>query len=331
MLKGSCLTGDPVRDLQLGLDIELSALPPYLYSLWSIRPPSEGASVAAIEAANTIRSVVYEEMLHIALAANLLNALGTHPRIAHRRMTYPGPLPGFVESGPYAFDVGLVPLSDQSVQTFMRIELPEWDVPQGTLDDEGIITLGAFYEEIQTQLKTLPPNAFSHGGQLAARNNPGPGFLNPVRGSASALDAICTIVDQGEGFPAQKTDCQDDGDHEVAHYCKFLALKGYLTNGLVIPERDVYPVISNPVALQYTEEQQGANRQFNLYYTKLLDSLQSALGGETPGIWGVPTRLMTGLSHAAAVLRTAGCVPGTNLVAGPTFEYLDGYEEGILD
>ena len=54
--------------------------------------PSEDG--ATLEAADVIRSVVMEEMLHMALAANVLNAIGGSPSLTTRvRPAVPGHLP----------------------------------------------------------------------------------------------------------------------------------------------------------------------------------------------------------------------------------------------
>jgi Ferritin-like len=71
VLNASALSDDPASNLQLALGVELAVLPPYLYALWSIKSAAEGASAAALEAANTVRAVAYEEMLHAGLVRRL--------------------------------------------------------------------------------------------------------------------------------------------------------------------------------------------------------------------------------------------------------------------
>ncbi|MGZ6590056.1 MAG: ferritin-like domain-containing protein, partial [Solirubrobacteraceae bacterium] len=146
MLNASVLSDDPATNLQLALGVELSVLPPYLYALWSIKSRADGASNAAVEAANSIRAVVYEEMLHAGLVGNILNALGVRPQVSEHLMSYPGPLPGHTTDPPYAYDVGLGPLSPTTVATFLRIELPEWDAPR---DRGPWITIAELYDEVK--------------------------------------------------------------------------------------------------------------------------------------------------------------------------------------
>ena len=56
--------------LQTALELELATIPPYLVALLSIQLPGNRAS------AEIIRSVMMEEMLHLVLVANVLNAVG---------------------------------------------------------------------------------------------------------------------------------------------------------------------------------------------------------------------------------------------------------------
>jgi Ferritin-like len=329
VLDASVVSDEPRENLQLGLGIELSVLPPYLYALWSIKPPSEGASDAAVEAANSIRAVAYEEMLHAGLVGNVLNALRSKPQVTANLMTYPGPLPGHTSDPKYAFDVGLAPLSADTVATFMLIERPDWVPPAQVAN--GWITIGEFYEKVRKQLAGLPAGSFGGGCQVPLGDNPGPGQMVQVDSLKAALDAIETVVEQGEGHrppPDNAPPPEIDDDHEVAHYYQFLTIHQYLKAGRIDATRDLYPVIENPDAAIYSAAQQQANTDFNTIYTALLDSLQATFESSAPRAFGQPTDLMTELEHAAAVLRDLGPVPGTNTVAGPTFEYLGATDGG---
>ncbi len=62
--------------LQTAIEIEWSTIPPYLCALWSLGDEHNRP------AATCIRDVVMEEMLHLTLAANVLNALGGEPCLA---------------------------------------------------------------------------------------------------------------------------------------------------------------------------------------------------------------------------------------------------------
>ena len=61
------------RHLQWAIELEHATLPPYLCALYSIK---EGHNE---EAAEVVHSVFMEEMLHLTIAANILNAVGGSP------------------------------------------------------------------------------------------------------------------------------------------------------------------------------------------------------------------------------------------------------------
>lgn len=73
------------RHLQWALQVEHTTIPPYLCALHSI---PDGYNV---EAATVIRSVVMEEMLHMTLVANVLNAVGERRGCMMRRSCTPIP------------------------------------------------------------------------------------------------------------------------------------------------------------------------------------------------------------------------------------------------
>ena len=62
--------------LQHAAVVELSTIPLYLYAAYSIKTSGYDQWAPGISAFRAIRSVVIEEMLHLALARNLLVAVG---------------------------------------------------------------------------------------------------------------------------------------------------------------------------------------------------------------------------------------------------------------
>src|SRR3954467_5497791 len=74
-------TLDSLREhLQWAIELEHATLPPYLCALYSLdrdRNP---------DAAEVVGSVLIEEMLHLTLAANILNAVGGRPKIDTPRL-----------------------------------------------------------------------------------------------------------------------------------------------------------------------------------------------------------------------------------------------------
>jgi len=102
--------------LQVALQLEHATIPPYLTAAYSAYIEVNKASI------DIIRAVAKEEMLHLALAANLLNAVGGRPDLLSPGFVppYPAPLP----TGPDDFEVGIEKLSDHALGIFLCIERP---------------------------------------------------------------------------------------------------------------------------------------------------------------------------------------------------------------
>ena len=102
--------------LYLAMQIEHATIPPYLLALYSIHPMTNS------DATHVLRVVVVEEMLHLTLAANILNAVGGKPDLTVKGFVpqYPAYLP----TGETDFAVPLQAFSEDAVDTFLKIERP---------------------------------------------------------------------------------------------------------------------------------------------------------------------------------------------------------------
>lgn len=308
-------------DLRTAMAIELTTLPTYLYSYWSIKTVAQGGSQAGVEAAEIILSVINEEMLHMGLVSNILNALGGTPTITTPPYIpqYPGELLRHVTNPPKENLIAhLYPLSLPAIDLFLQIELPEYDDP-GDPTTRDWKTIGQFYHGLEHVLKETPELDYSHGRQLPKWDNPGVGTLLPVTSQADAIHAIDEIVEQGEGASEKN---HDDGEHELAHFWKFNEVKENMVGGLINLDEDVFPMMPDPDATKYTPAQKAANVAFNSAYSSLLDALQTTFTSDSPDVFGAATGYMDQLRQLTAVLRQQGNVPGTHYVVGPTFEYI---------
>ena len=131
--------------LQWAVQVELTTIPTYLYAMYSIKDPSS-------ESAEVFRSVVIEEMLHVALASNLLVAVGGQPKFYHRDILpkYPDPVPHHREG----FTVNLERASKDYVRdTCMAIELPE--EPGAIPEDNNFDPIGQFYLALENCFRPL--------------------------------------------------------------------------------------------------------------------------------------------------------------------------------
>lgn len=316
--------------LQVALRVEQATIPPYLCALYSI---PDGANR---EASDVIRSVVMEEMLHMTLVANLLNAVGGTPVIADP--SFPLEYPGYLPHSSRAFQVQLAPFSESALETFLRIERPaESDAPPEPREWQ---TLGQFYKAVSDGLEylveTLGPDAVFTGS--ASRQVPSGRWYYGGGGDSIAVDSLTTarqaigeVVEQGEGFSGKV----GDGDDEPAHYFRFAELKAARRyrldddpdkppTGEEIPIdwSRVSPMKANPKARDYVDRPgiHGMMVRFNQTYTRLLRQLQIAFTG-TPDALFQAAPLMYELRYQAQALMRVPTGDPDGTTVGPSFEF----------
>lgn len=117
--------------LQTAILIEHSTIPPYLTALYSIK---DGTNILASQ---IIRSVAVEEMLHMIMVCNVMNAVSIQPSVNRPQNypTYPMKLPMNVD-----FFVGLETFSSNSIATFIAIESPSNPLVQAPKYDHQVET-----------------------------------------------------------------------------------------------------------------------------------------------------------------------------------------------
>ena len=217
----------------------------YLYAAFSMKQSvEEGVTHQQLDAINRWRRIVVEvateEMQHLALVNNMLLAIGGAPRVGR---------PNFPQRGRYyppSVQFELLPFGERALRHFLYLERPEGiNLPDAEgfeaageierpMTSEDIVprpqdfsTVGHLYRSIEEGFKHLVDR---HGeewlfiGPPRAQATPAAfqwPALTPVTDLASALVAINTVVEQGEG---------PRGHWRDAHYGRFLvALGEYLT------------------------------------------------------------------------------------------------------
>ena len=326
------------RHLRTALQLELTTIPPYLCALYSI---PDGSNV---EVSRLIRSVVMEEMLHMVLAANVLNAVGGQAKVSAKDFVprYPGCLP----HSDKAFKVHLLPFSREAIDTFMRIERPERSTAKPKADNYH--SIGQFYAAIIEAMQRLEARAKRAGKTIFTGKHSrqihgeswyygGGGAPIAVVNLQTAIKAVHEIMEQGEGFDHTIM----DGDNqfgqvdELAHYYRFYEVrKGrrflatdeprHLPTGPEIPvDWDAaHPMAPNPKMKKYRKQPQIHRLMlaFNQKYMRLLRALDTAFTGKPHALRdAVP--LMYELKYAAQALMAipSGRKDGTTV--GPSFEF----------
>ncbi|MRH92161.1 hypothetical protein GFY24_32790 [Nocardia sp. SYP-A9097] len=326
------------RHLQWAIELEHATIPPYMCALYSLEPGSN------VEAAQVISSVFVEEMLHLALAANLLNAVGGEPRLDAPELlpAYPHPLP----HGDRSVNLQLAPFGSEALELFLSIERPA--SAQALPESDGYRTIGQFYAAlelgIRTLVDTLGEDAVFCGDPNRQLNemhfNSGGGQVIPVHDLKSALAALAEIVEQGEGAARTEVwDGEKDVFHperdQVAHYYRFLELKegrrfqpgdtpqsGPTGEPIVFDPTKILPMRPNPRTTDYLEgsEVRRAQEEFNNTYCLLLYLLEDTFNG-SPSQMRDALGAMYALKSQARALMAMPSGDGRT-TAGPTFEYV---------
>jgi ferritin-like protein len=331
------------RHLQWAIELEHATLPPYLTALYSLDADKNP------DAVQVVSSVFVEEMIHLALAANLLNAVGGQPRLDKRELLPRHPR-GLPHAAP-ALELSLVPFGPEAIEMFLRLELPA--PPGEPAEGDQYETIGQFYDAVEQGLRELcerfgeekvftgdparqlTADHFGHSG----------GALKPVTDLESALAALEEIVEQGEGTSRGEVwDGDQDIFHrdrdEVAHYFRFQELKlgrryrrgdtpesGPTGEPVTVDYTGVQPVRPNPRLADHALDSpiRVAQEEFNRTYCELLQLLEQATNGE-PALLRAATGMMYQLKGQAQALMAMTDDEGH--AAGPTFEYVEPEQRG---
>jgi hypothetical protein len=334
----------------------------YLFAAFSLKDRvDEGVSetqLAAIQRwRSTVLGVAAQEMLHLALTANMLSALGASPHLSRPNLPQPA------RHYPASVRLALLPFGEQALRHFMYLERPEGmdlddaeglDAVSGAVpvmsEDEIVprlqdfATVGHLYRSIESGFGHLveklgadrvfvgPPQA-----QVTQVNFSWPQLM-PITDLASATAAVEAIVEQGEG---------PRGDWRQAHFGRFVrVLDEYLalreTDPTFEAARPVAPAtvrpgerdsggltISDPVTAKVADLGNVVYEVLLLVLYRLLSRIDES-DSETATLADVAVGLMVdGIEPLGKVLTTLPVGPGSpGLTAGATFELF--YEPDYL-
>ena len=338
--------------LLTALQLELSTIPPYLCGLYTIK---EGSNV---EAAALIRSVAVEEMLHMILVANILNAITDPATIKKGEKlfnvkdiipVYPTPLPGhIVPVKDPSFKVQLLKFSTDALDEYITIESPS-DPDDPFSNQKTFDSIGQFYQAIRYGLarvnKNTPGGIFKGDPkrQVTPEHYYGSGGkIIKVENYEDAKQAIEEIVGQGEGVDGTivAETPMFGQDIEYAHYFKFREIlfgRMYSANDtnfqmplqsiptgkpFKVSFTSVYNMKANPKMNDYKNNPELLQKaiDFNKSYVTLLNNINDAVSGD-PDLLVKGTTIMYELKYQALALLN---IPiGNGECAGPTFEYVE--------
>jgi hypothetical protein len=263
--------------LSQAAELEHSLACQYLFTAYSLKESTdEGVTQAQLgkidQWRRRINGIAVQEMLHLALASNLLTAIGGAPYF--RRANFP-------QAKTYTslkLQFKLAPFNETTLNRYICFELPNhfddegqrdtWNQFCQTIRDEELArlqalqvpllprkleynTIGELYGLIRQGFQTIGQKLFIGPPEAQAM-----GIFKEmveVKDLDSAVKAIDLIIEQGEGSPTQRSD---------SHFAKFTKIReeylAELQNDLNFqPAR---PVIENPLlSLQQDNTTPGAN------------------------------------------------------------------------
>ena len=247
-------------------ELEHALMCEYLFAAFSLkRSVDEGLTheqLAAVDRwRSTILTVAKQEMLHLAIACNLLTSIGVSPHLSRPNLPQPA------RHYPSGVRLELLPFGEQALRHFLFLERPEGmdlNDAEGLAAMENAIplmgeeeiaphlqefrTVGHLYRSIEAGFRHLAeklgeenlflgPSGSQTRGELFGWKE-----LGPISNTDEAARAIEAIVEQGEG---------SRGDWRNAHFGRFLSvLTEYLqmmenAPGLEVT-RPVLPVLVRP-------------------------------------------------------------------------------------
>ncbi|MFO0756859.1 MAG: ferritin-like protein [Byssovorax sp.] len=267
--------------VQAAIELELFTIPAYLTAYYSIR---QGASAAADRAADAFLAIFGQEMLHVELACNIVNALGQPPRLTGRAApSYPGPVPSHKDR----LIVTLGPATEAQIEAFIAIELPIDRDPSGRRyqpPQASYGTIGELYDALRFGLWQV----FGEDG------TPWPTAAHPsiqrsfdddhfaITDVASALRALDLIILQGEGASLERP-TEDHG--QLAHHDRLKALLGTLGPG------DLRPMRPGSAGIDAGSREARLLDFFDACYSHLLRLLEGAFTEKNK--IGLPVGLMS--------------------------------------
>lgn len=225
---------------QFAVDLEFYTIPYYISAMYSVVDPSDPAY-------QLIQSVVYQEMLHLQLAANAANAYAaevvvTPPdyggRLPHLNFsTDPGqPIHRF---SPFSTDIG--PLDQRRLNTMCLIEYPRYGRPEKAELRPKVTdydSIGHFYDAVQIGAHELRHeiiggrNQVDAFGRYYADMSGQTVTADGADGWAEVRELFRAIVTQGEGqhgahteIPTQYRNTADDPAAVLDHYDKFVSVR----------------------------------------------------------------------------------------------------------
>ncbi|KAF9803149.1 hypothetical protein IEO21_09748 [Rhodonia placenta] len=265
--------------LRDALRVELTTIPLYLFSMYSIDLTKDDGS--GVRAKSQIAVVVKQEMLHMALAGNLITAIDTSGPTLYAKdyiPTYGGDTDTVLRT---KIPLKLERCKKNALQRFLQIEAPYEPFPELSPEEESADlkpmvkrgtmhaeleeynSIGEFYRDLEEQIKLSKDKIkFSNKERQFSGAEFFDGMMVQITDHAAAHQAIDTIINQGEGTVG----------YPEAHYQLFLELYQKRKTWTC------WPVTASPSTEKYkgNEYIYQLSRAFDAAYCYLLVMIEAA-------------------------------------------------------
>ena len=304
------------KQLQIGLQLELATIPLYITSLYSI---GDGCNP---EVYQTIRGILMQEMLHMALVGNIIIAMKKEYPLIDSPLSaprYPSVgLPGCVHPSLY---IHLKKASLKHIYEVLQVlEKPKLSCIVENHPETASNTIGEFYIEIEQCIQKLDEKKeqvfYPNTLQVSWPWKPSEklGELIQVKNAQTALNAIEQIVEQGEG--ASPIDPKVTDTDQLGHYYQLMEIvcqkklkrvdkDHYAYNGdnVTFDPNGIWPMRDNPNKEGTTGNCYTEARAFHTTYHRLLGELQATFSGKPERVKSAVTVMESLLIHAKRVMR----------------------------
>jgi len=309
------------KHVKTGMIIELTTIPLYLYAMYSIKDSGAGS-----DARSQIRGVFRQEMLHLALAGNLLSALNGSLDLYDFEI-----IPQFPGKILYEeVEMSLDGANKDNLDRFTKLEAPYQHV--FALDVRTTVipeyrSIGEFYEHLQFALALRPESDFKNNPDLQFTENDFhyDGELTVIGTKSVAEAKLNLIIQQGEGSG-------DVNFHTQSHYVIFRDLAEKATTW------ELYSVRKNPKTRDY--KGLGTPKDYAYTLSLTLDATYCYLLQNIQRVWAkggaeLHARLAKNISNLMhrvlaplAGLLVQQKLTGDNDVAAPCFDYFPLRDDG---
>ncbi len=295
--------------LQIAIALEHATLPLYLSSMFSHK-------VQNFPSYNLFRSIVMEEMVHMAIACNTLAAIGGTPQIKDLNPAFPRKgLPGNAEPD---LEAVIGKFTKKQLLNFLRVEMPEFLLPDEYKSEE-YPTISKLYNAIKDAIEDNADEVRAAVKKGGTSNQVGDDIGFTTITYVAGVDPLTQIyagfeeiLEQGEGSQQTNLHAGEVSEGELSHYGRFAEIfyghqyqepspkvemtnanvsdffKGYkvqfpeVVNTLLIPEDGYGKILELDPDAAAVETHLKA---FDVLYTRIMSDLELMWNGPKDQSW----------------------------------------------